>query len=197
MQSQSILLVPLKSDKAQSVNETVDHIVVVLSGHRADEVVLPSALALARETNAQIILIRLHRSTAESYRSELVLAHQQSILSDSLSQAQSELKAIHNKLLKQYPKVHSYLHVGDNKTIALNSLIDNWGHPYIIFPEANKKLLYKIRALNIVPKMNTITFPAENEFYEVFHYAMQVKCWIKRLLNMLKSRTKIFAFIRG
>ena len=96
-----------------SAHVPTDYVVVVLSSNKADERVLPRALEVAHETDAELVIIHTYKSSMASYRSEIVLANQQSALSEPTRQAERYLKSVQNKLQVYHSRVSAYLHEGD------------------------------------------------------------------------------------
>lgn len=102
---------------AHAIPKRVDfeQVVVVLDGDKKSERSLPAALKVAREHQAELIVVHTHLSQSQEYGDLYV-------------------KGVKNKLKAEYDAVQAYIYDGTDKFIALISVMDSQKQTCIITP---------------------------------------------------------------
>lgn len=90
-------------------NTIVEQVVVVLSGNKKDEQILPHALKYAREKSAELVVVHAYRTEGHS---------------QPHAAAELHIKSIYSKLKAQYENVIAFLHDGTSKLAVLKYVID-------------------------------------------------------------------------
>jgi len=113
-----------------SKSVTIEQVVIVITGNKADERILPQALNFARKHNAELLIV----NTCEASMS---------------NQAELYLKSLLNKAQKQYTDVIAFLHQGTDVVAALESVIDDNKVSCVMLPTDNRNWLQRLWSGNV------------------------------------------------
>jgi nucleotide-binding universal stress UspA family protein len=99
-------------------------IVIPIDGSSWSESAIPKAVEMARNHNAELVLLHVFQSPTSSYDSQLALAGQQDMVDQSYTEIHDHLIAIRNMLRKEGLRVREHIIRGSNPAQAICDYTD-------------------------------------------------------------------------
>lgn len=129
--------------KVIPASRPIDRIIIAITEDKATERVIPRALAVARETGAELSIVYVYKSSAKRYVRDWGLARQTDVVDHQQHDAEQYLSSIKSKLTSQYSNVSAFLFEGMDVVSAITTIAEDCHHPYVILAQPEPRRILK------------------------------------------------------